>query len=265
MFTVLNVVQPENMEEAYNVLMEKRNNSILGGCAFLRLGSQRIGTAVDLSRLNLDTIKEQEDVLEIGAATTFREIETNPLINQYFNRVLPEAVRNIIGVQFRNTVMVGASVYSRYGFSDLLTALLSLDVEVELYNGGRLSLEAFLAKPYEKDFLMKIYIKKNNRKAAYQNIRSSVSDYPVLNVAVSKLNHQWKIVVGARPQRAAIAVKASEELSRVELNSRNIEDIATLASQEIIFGTNTRGTAAYREAMCKVLVKRAILEVLECE
>ena len=265
MFTVLNVIQPDSLEEAYAALMEKKNNVLLGGCAFLRLGSMRIGTAVDLSRLNLNTITEQDEILEIGATTTFRDIETNSLMNQYFNRVLPEAVKQIIGVQFRNTVMVGASVYSRYGFSDLLTALLALDTEVVLYKAGRLSLEAFLAKPYEKDILTKILIKKNDRKAAYQNMRNSASDFPILNVAVSRMNHQWKIAVGARPQRAALALKASEEMSRGEFSSRNIEEIAAMASQELVFGTNMRGTAIYREAICKTLVQRAIKEVLQCE
>lgn len=265
MFTALNLVQPENLEEAYGTLMEKRNNIILGGCAFLRLGSRKIDTAVDLSRLKLNYIQAPGDYLEIGATTTFRDIETNPLMNQYFNSLLPEAVSHIIGVQFRNTVMIGASVYSKYGFSDLLTALLALDVEVELYKGGRMALETFLNKSYEKDVLIRIFIKKNARQAAYQNLRNSVSDFPILNVAVSRLNHQWKIVIGARPQRAILAAKASAAMSKAEFNSNRIDAIAAMASQEIIFGTNMRGTATYRQAICTVLVKRAIREVLQCE
>ncbi len=33
-----------------------------------------------------------------------------------------------------------AVLYGRYGFSDVLTALLVLDTEVELYKAGRISL-----------------------------------------------------------------------------------------------------------------------------
>lgn len=265
MFTIGNVVQPGTIEEAYKVLTENRNNIILGGSAFLRLSSRRINTAVDLSNLDLNYITEHEDYIEIGATTTFRDIEISPLLNQSYSGVLPKALSNIIGVQFRNIVMVGASIYSRYGFSDLLTALLALETEIELYNGGRMPLERFLNNSYQKDILTRIFIKRNNRKTAFHDLRNSASDYPILNVAVSELNNQWKITVGARPGRASIAYNASKGLSKIELGSKSIDDIAALASEEMIFGTNMRGTAEYRKAICKVLVKRAIMEVLQCK
>ena len=72
MFTLLDLVQPETLEEAYKTLIAKRNNLVLGGSAFLRLGSKRIGTAIDLSKLNLNYIEEHDDHIEIGAMTTFR-------------------------------------------------------------------------------------------------------------------------------------------------------------------------------------------------
>ena len=50
----------------------------------------------------------------------------------------------------------------------------------------------------------------------------SRSDYPILNVSVSNTNGNFKICVGARPQRATVAVKASEFLSNNELNNENI-------------------------------------------
>lgn len=265
MFALLNLIQPETIEEAYNVLMQRKNNTVLGGCAFLRMGSKRIGTAVELSKLNLNYIEDHGDYVEIGAMTTFRDIETNPIFNKHFNGLLPKSVSNIIGVQFRNIVTVGATVYSKYGFSDIITALLALDTEVELYKAGRMSLEEFLDKPYEKDILTRIFIKKNERKASYENLRNAVSDYPILNVAVSNINNQWKIVVGARPLEAKIAKSASEELSNRNLTVENIEAIANMAAEELSFGTNMRGSAEYRKAVCKVLVKRAVMEVLECK
>lgn len=179
MFTLIELVQPETIDEAYEILMEKRNNTILGGCAFLRLGSSRIGAGIELSKLNLDYITEHDHEIEIGAMTTFRDLETSKLLQEYFNGVIPKAVSHIIGVQFRNVVTVGASVFSKYGFSDLLTALLALDTEVELYKGGRMSLLQFLEKPYEKDLLTKIWIKKNQGQAVYQNMRNSASDFPI--------------------------------------------------------------------------------------
>ena len=261
-FTLLDLVQPNNLAEAYQILSDKRNNTILGGCAFLKMSSKRIGTAIDLSNLSLSYIKEQSNFIEIGAMTSLRELETHPLFQKYFNGVLPKSVYNIIGVQFRNVVTVGASVYAKYGFSDVITALLVLDTEVELYKGGRMPLVDFLNRPHEKDILVKLWIKKNNRQAAYQNLRKSASDYAVLTVAVSKLEDQWTVVVGARPSKAAIAVKASEVLSKGNLSVAEIEEAAQKAAEELSFGTNRRGTSEYRKALCQVLVKRGIMEVL---
>lgn len=262
MLTIQDYILLESLEEAYEVLKANKNNTILGGCAFLKMGSKKIGKAVDLSNLHLNYIEENENTIEIGAMTTFREIETSPILKQYFNGILPKSVESIVGIQLRNIVTVGATVYSRYGFSDFITGLLSLDAEVVLYNAGRISLEEFLKNGAERDILEKIVLKKNNRKAAFQMMRNSKSDYAVLNVAVSELDNNWKIVVGARPQRAEIAKKASRYLAESEGKIEDIEQASMIAAGELIFGSNMRSSKEYRQSICRVLVKRAIMEVL---
>lgn len=265
MFTVLDIVQPQSIQEAYDMLMKRKSNTVIGGSTYLRMGCKKIGTAIELSKLNLNYIKEDEDYIEIGAMTTFRDIEISPILNRYFNGVLTKCVRDIIGVQFRNVVTVGASVFSKYGFSDLLTALLSLDTEVELYNNGRITLEEFLESHYEKDILTKIYIKKNSRKSVYTSMRNSASDYAIVNVAVSKNDNSWNIVVGARPRRASVAINASKYISSEELSDEIVEKTAKIACEELSFGSNMRASGNYRKIISKVLIKRAIEEVIKCK
>lgn len=264
MFTLMELVQPTSLEEAYEILTKRKNNVVIGGSAFLRMGKKRIGTGIDLSALNLNLIEESSDYIEIGAMTTLRDLEVNPILNKYFDGVLPKSVRDIIGIQFRNVVTVGGSVFSRYGFSDLIVGLLALETEVELYNGGRMLLEEFLNKNYEKDILVKLYIKKNNANAVYKCMRNSRSDYPILNISVSKTDNNFKICVGARPQRATVAYKASEFLSNNELNEENIIKASEIASEELVFGSNMRASKEYRKAVCKSLVKNALMEVSSC-
>ncbi|MEG6615943.1 FAD binding domain-containing protein [Peptococcaceae bacterium 1198_IL3148] len=265
MFTIQNLVQPPTLAEAYSVLTSNKKSTVLGGCAFLKLGSKKIDTAIDLSKLSLNYIKELDDFIEIGAMTTFRDIETNPLLNKLFNGVVPQSVSKIIGVQFRQVVTVGASVYSKYGFSDLITALLALDTEVELYQAGRMPLQTFLDGSYPRDILTKIFIAKNERQACYHDLRNSASDFPILNVAVSLLAGDWRIVVGARPTRATIALGASAQLAVGDFTPEKIEQVASLAATEVSFGSNISGSAEYRRAICPVLVKRAIMEVAQCK
>ncbi len=265
MFTIKELAQPDTLTEAYNLLIAKKNNAVLGGCAFLRMGSYPIATAVDLTKLNLSFIREADDYIEIGAMTTFREIEVSPILQQYANGVLPKAVSHVLGVQFRSVVTVGASVYAKYGFSDLITALLALNAEIELVQGGRMRLAEFLEKPLTKDILSRIWIRKLECRASYQTLRMSASDYPLLNAAVTQTGSHWLVAVGARPRKAAIAQQLSAALSASKIDLEQLDFFANIASEELSFGTNARGTAQYRRAMCKVLIKRAIKEVLMCE
>jgi len=264
MFTMTNLVQPDTVEDAYKILMEKKNNTILGGCAFLRMGSKRIDTGIELSKLNLNQISEDETHIIVGAYTNYRDLETNPLMNKHFCGVIPASVRDIIGVQLRSIVTVGASVFSKYGFSDLIPSLLVLDCEVELFKGGKLKLSEFMDKPYEKDILTRLYLKKSDAKAVYVNLRNSVSDYSILNAAVSKSGSEFIIAVGARPAKAKIAGNASRYLSVSDLSDEAIEKAASLVSEEIGFGSNMRGSEAYRKSLCSALVRKAVKEVLEC-
>ncbi|MGL5346753.1 MAG: FAD binding domain-containing protein [Peptostreptococcaceae bacterium] len=262
MFTLTDIVQPTTTEEAYALLTKRKNNQLIGGSAFLRMGKKRIGTGIELSNLNLDYIKEDEEYVEIGAMTVFRSLETSSIIKENFGNIIQDSVADIIGVQFRNVVTIGGTVFSKYGFSDLIVALLSLDTEVELYKGGRISLDEFLEKKYEKDLLTKVYIKKNNKKSSYKSLRNAKSDYPLVNVSVSKENDKFKICIGARPQRAIEAKDASIFLSSNEINEQNIEKAIQIAVDEVRFGSNMRASKEYRYAMAKVLIKRAIMEVI---
>ena len=261
MFKLMNFVQPTSIDEAYSILMEKNNNTLIGGSAFLRMGKKRIGTAIELSKLNLRYIREDKDEFEIGAMTTFRDIETHKELNSYFDGVIGKSLKGIIGIQFRNVVTIGATVFSRYGFSDLITSLLALNVDVNLYKGGRMKLCEFMEKPYEKDMLLSIYIKKDNRKVIYKDIRRSSSDYPILNLSVSKFNNEFKIVIGARPVNAIIAKKSSKFISENPINEENLNKMCQLIEDEVSFGSDMRASALYRREVCKTLLKRAVSEV----
>ena len=258
MFTIEDIYRPRDVGEAYRLLTEKKDSVLLGGCAFLRLGSRRIAAAIDLAGAGLDYIAERDGFVELGAMATFRMVETHPALAANFGGLLPQAVGNVLGVQFRHTATVGATVFSKYGFSDLITPLLALDTEVELYQGGRMPLAVFLDTPPSRDILTRVLVRKDGRRAAYQSLRGSAADFPIVNAAVSRIGGKWTVVVGARPQRAQIALAASAALD----GGADPTAAAALAAGELAFGGNAKASAEYRRAMAAVLVKRAIREVL---
>ncbi|MDF2614466.1 MAG: hcrB2 [Clostridia bacterium] len=260
MFSLKEYITPSSLEEAYELLNKNKNNVILGGLLWLKMGNKNYNMGIDLSKLGLDTIIETEPQIEVGCMTTLRQIETSSVLNTCFDGIVSASVKNIVGVQFRNCATVGGSVYSRFGFSDLLTALLALDCYVHMHKGGIIPLEKFIKMPYEKDILIKIIIKKDGSRASYKSCRMTATDFPILAVALSRCNSSWKIAVGARPNKAALAAKASKLLPE----NPTKEDIASACetvTSELHFGTNLRGSAEYRKELAKVLVKRGVEEI----
>lgn len=123
-------------------------------------------------------------------------------------------------------------------------------------------LDKFLESDIKQDILVKILIKNKPAKGSFQTIRKSNSDYAVLNVVAANLVDGIRIAVGARPGKAVLAAKAMEKINTDGLTEDNIEDICQVASEELTFGDNMRASGKYRKAVCKVMLKRALMEVM---
>lgn len=266
MISIKRYEKPSTIDEAYEHLVHQKKATLIGGGAFLKLGSKQITTAIDLSEAGLTYIKETDEAFEIGATTTFHQIETHLGIKGFCSGMLSDSVKDIVGIQMRNMVTLGGTVYSRYGFSDLITALLALKTEVQLFKQGNILLEEFLEQgSQEPDILKAIIVRKSPMKGAFQSMRKSKADYAVLNLAVSQSEDGVRIAVGARPNRAKLAHKAMHYLNHHEWTSENIEKAGVLMAEELIFGSNMRGTADYRKTIAPVLLKRALQEVMSDE
>jgi CO/xanthine dehydrogenase FAD-binding subunit len=252
-----------SLEEAYTELLKNKKNIILGGTSYLRMGNTPWNTGIDLSNLNLNYISETEEFINIGAMTTFRQLETNILLKDFFGDIFNVALRDIIGVQFRSNVTVGATVFSKYGFSDLIPVLLSLDAKVKLFNGGILSLEEFLNEQnIRKDILVEILIPKKYCKTSFQCVRKSKTDYSIINLAICNFNNKITIAVGSRPGKAMLAKKTMAILNLSENIEKEIVNAMKHIGDEIPLDSNMRGSKSYRELLLSALLRKGIQEVL---
>lgn len=251
MITIQNYVRAQSLEEAWQLNQNKRSR-ILGGMLWLRLGKGSVSTAIDLSDLGLDTIEETEEQFSIGAMVTLRDIETHVGLNAYTSNAVAGAVRDIVGVQFRNMATVGGSIWGRFGFSDVLTVFLALDTYVELYKGGVIPLEQFLKMKADNDILVRIIVKKTPCRIVYTAMRNQRTDFPVIACAVSCVNGEYRASIGARPGRAML------------ISSDRTEDakaFAAYVAENTPTESNIRGSAAYRTHLIKVLTERCLLEL----
>lgn len=255
---------PATTAEAHEMLLANRGARVLGGGLWLRQGRRAIACAIDLSACGLDHIEEGDDAFAIGAMTPLSDLERHGAFNDATCGVFERAVRDVVGVQFRNLATVGGSLYGRFGFSDVLTALTALDAEVEFTGAGRIGLPDFAAMPYERDILERLVVHRRPYRAAYGCMRRQATDFPVVNVCAAWWGGTWHVAVGARPLRARLLMGdglgcASEAPAREELE-RALEAVRALD-----YGTNYLAGAGYRRHIAGVLAVRAICEAAGIE
>jgi CO/xanthine dehydrogenase FAD-binding subunit len=256
MITIQKYVRAQSLEEAWQLNQNKRNR-ILGGMLWLRLGKGTVNTAIDLCDLGLNTIEETEEQFSIGAMATLRDLEVHAGLNAYTSGAMANAVKDIVGVQFRNMATVGGSIWGRFGFSDVLTVFLATDAYVELYKGGIIPLEEFAKMPYDRDILVRLIVKKTPLKIVYTSMRNQRTDFPVIACAVSNVNGEYRASLGARPARA-MTVRDESGILGAGISEESAKAFAEYAAKNAPTSGNVRASAEYRTHLIKVLTFRAL-------
>lgn len=246
-----NYVIAQTLDEAY-ALNAKKSTVIVAGNMWLRMCGMRRQTALDLSELGLDYIKEDEQGFTIGAMTTLRTMETHAALNAAFGGVFARAFEPIVGTQFRNGATVGGSVFSRFGFSDVSTLLLAMGAKVVTHARGEVPLDEFQKEKWDRDILTAIRVEKG-RSAAIESVRLSKTDIPVLVCAASADERGVRVVLGSRPARAVIVAENAkpEELDYMRM------------AADVPMGSNARASEAYRRKVAPVLMERAVQACLK--
>lgn len=257
---------PGTVEEAHVLLNTHKKAQVLGGGAFLRLGNRRLSHIIDLSNAGLNTIVPLENTIKLGAMTTFRELETHPALQTKLQSYFKEALGQIVGIQLRNMVTLGGTLYSRYGFSDLNTAFMALGARVHMHKSGVLSIEDFMESGSpQKDILTFAEIPNQFEWASFKSARLSTADYALINMAAVKRDGTWRLAVGARPHRAVLAVQTMRLLNENPLTPDLISRAAVKLTEEISFGSNRMASSDYRSSAAFGLAQQILMEATEHE
>ena len=247
-------LRASSLEEAYKLFKESPRNKIVAGGLWLKKGNADVDTLIDLSLLGLDKIEDKKDYVEVGAMVSQRELEKSPLVPE----VIREATKSIMGPAFREIATVGGSVYGKYGFSDIITALLAHHVELVFYPEAVITLDEYVKKPgFYDGILTNIRIFKDKNKAYFKKVEITALDYPILNVAVVK-GKEYKVVVGSRPLVAALCENSMKYLNE---GGKDFAKAAELAVEELKFGDSIATKSAYRKQLALTYVRRALEEV----
>lgn len=261
MMTINQYVRPKTLQEAYE-LAQKKRNVVLGGMLWLKMQNMSVDTAIDLCGLGLDKIEENDEEYRIGAMVSLRTLEKHEGLNKMTGGALAEALKHIVGVQFRNTATVGGSLYGRFGFSDVLTVMMAMNAKVELFHAGVMELEEFAGMPRRtRDILVQVIVPKTADRLVYLSQRNTATDFPVLACAVGFDSRGAYAVVGARPAKARRYRADMGDFGMEDITEETAKIFAGKIVSQVYFDSNLRASSGYRRKVCEVLIRRALLQM----
>jgi carbon-monoxide dehydrogenase medium subunit/xanthine dehydrogenase FAD-binding subunit len=277
----------KKIEEALNYLDKFSKVHILAGGTDLLVNlykeSPRLpgfDYLLDISNISeLKIINSISNFIEIGPLVTHSRLINEPLIKNNFP-LLVEATYTVGSTQIRNRGTIGGNIVNASPAADLLPPLIALRTEVELTSrkGKRVSsLEEFLAGPYKtklqaNELLTKIKIPLlgDNYYTDFQKIgrRKALSIARLSLALVAKIDkkgifNDTRVVPGSAtpyPQSLPETEKAIDGKSTLNID---VEEIGKITGKEMVSITGERWSTPYKKPTIAVLIKRALLKIIE--
>jgi aerobic carbon-monoxide dehydrogenase medium subunit len=229
-------------------------------------------TVVDLTRVaELRGVREEGDVLVIGAMTTHSDILADPLIAQY-GQLIAQATETVADRQVRHRGTFGGALAHADPAGDLPAVALALDAEFVLAGpGGRRNVPAadffvdYLTTALgEGELLVEVRIpKREGWGMHYEKFNRVAQAWSIVAVAAMVRREGGRIAearvgltnMGPTPLRAN-GVEAA--LVDVEATAEAIASAAEHAAEGTSPSSDLNGQADYREHLARVLTRRAV-------
>jgi carbon-monoxide dehydrogenase medium subunit len=271
-------VAPATLEEALSALAEAGDDAkvIAGGQSLLPVLRMRLNApsmVVDLGRIeSLRGIREEGDLLVIGAMTTHSEVQHSPLVRENA-RVISAAEEQLADPQVRHRGTFGGALAHADPAGDLGAPALALDAQFVITGpGGTRTVEAvdffvdlFTTAIGEGEILTEVRIpKRPGWGGHYEKFVRVAHQWPIVAVAAAVKVEGGTISearvgltnMGSIPLRAGAVEQAL-------VGQRATDETVRAAAAAAAEGTNPpsdlNGGADYRRHLATVLTRRAVL------
>ncbi|RAQ98120.1 FAD binding domain-containing protein [Thermogemmatispora tikiterensis] len=234
---------------------------------------------IDIGRIpGLSYIREEGNVVAVGALTTYATIERSEVLRRYF-AVLPECASVIGDPQVRNRGTIGGSISHADPSADMPGAVRALKAEIRVRgpNGERtvaaddffLGTFTTALEPGEMVTEIRFPLPPARTGSAYTKLANKASHYAVAGcAAVVTLGADGactaaSVVItgaGTMPTRAS-AVEAA--LMGKQLDEATVAEAASHAAEGLELMEDIHGSKQYRAQMAAVMARRAILKAAE--
>ena len=274
--------RPHSVEEATALLDEHGDDALLycGGTELLliaKMGFTSFEHLVDTKSIEeLAGIREDGDVLVIGATVTHRQIERSPLVLERLP-ALAAMERQVANVRVRTVGTLAGNLCFSDPHSDPATFLLALDAEIESRRGDgtmrRRPLHAFLGGPYEPvlehgELVLAIRVPVppaglsivhrkfafHERPAATVTCAARVVDGAIADARIS-VGSVGNVAVRARDAEALLVGASSDDATALAAAATRAASVSNPVE-------DANGSAEYKAHLVEVMVGRAFREAL---
>ncbi len=274
---------PSTISEAIGLLGQEEGAKILAGgqslIPMLRFRIAAPAMLVDINHIDgLDTIREDEGWLKIGALTREVAIDRSELVHSRYP-LLADTTRVIADPLVRNMATIGGNLSHADPANDHPATMLAYSAQViaEGPQGQRvIPIEKFFAGPFESvlehdEILTEIRIPAHQpgSSGAYQKMERKVGDFATAAVAVQiRVDASGECTyagigltnVGLTPIKAH---HAEQSLIGRPIDDNAIREAALLASEASDPQGDHRGTEIYKRALVRTMTVRALRKAMD--
>ncbi len=253
-----------------------------GGHSLLPMMKLRFATPehiIDISKIEgLSYIKEDGDMLKIGALTTQTEMEHNTLLKENYP-IFGDAVWLTADPSVRNCGTIGGNVAHGDAANDQPALMLAMRATIiaEGIDGEKtIPIDEFFHGFYmtalePSDVLTEIQIPKSTKNSggAYYKVERKVGDYATAGVAVhvelDEAGVCQEIGIGLTNVSAVpMRLERGEEVLRgKKITDDLIEQIGIIAGEDCEPESDLRGSEAYKRSIVNTITKRMLNKALE--
>jgi carbon-monoxide dehydrogenase medium subunit len=276
--------RPASVAEASTLLDELGDDAVVlsGGTELLlvmKLGFADYPHLVDVKRIpELRRVEASEDVLEVGAAVTHREIERSPVVRERWP-ALAAMERQVGNVRVRSMGTIGGNLCFADPHSDPATFLLAAGASLVCRRGDgparELPIDDFVKGPYQTavepgELLTTVRVPYTGPGAGIAHDKMSLHERPAVTVACLARVEGGQIrsarvavgSVGNRPGRAldAEAALTGAPADGLDAWAAEAADAAAEAAEPV---EDANGSVEYKRQLVRVLTVRCVREAVE--
>lgn len=276
MLDIKQIHVPKTLSQALALLAENPNVKILAGGTDLVV-HMRHQVLDDTSLMSLHAIdalkgiKEDHDMITVGAMTTFTEVVEHPTIVKNIP-ALVTAISSIAGPQIRNVATIGGNIANGAVSADSVPVLLVYDAQLviaSLAGNRRVALKDFFAGPSrvhlaDGELLSQIIIKKthiDSRRAHFIKYATrKAMDIAVLSVACALSEDAdgridtLKVAMGVAAPTPLDITRITSHTQGRTLDEQLIQEIITIALEDTSIRNSWRASKDYREHLTGTLI-----------